>query len=199
MCRKRAELASAPFLLVKSGYLLFETLYKEDGMKSRKWMTLWGMTIWMLVALACNLSFQGGKLTIPITLKEDTIKQIITTAQSAAASQGERLPLIEVEDIEFIEPDKIVAKGQYQTLGGQRLNGQVELKFSVVNDQPKVEVTAINIPGVDLASDAIKKVNEALSKVIQDRVREPGEGAVVKSMTVEKDALKIVVEVAVRR
>ena len=162
-------------------------------------MILMGGIILMLVSLACNLSLQDGKLTIPITLKEEAIKQIITTAQSAAASQGERLPVIEVEDIEFIEPDKIVARGQYRALGGQRLNGQVELKFLVVNDQPKVEVTAINIPGVDLASDAIKRVNEALSKVIQDQVKESGEGAVVKSITVEKDALKIVVEVTVRR
>lgn len=162
-------------------------------------MILMGGIILMLVSLACNLSLQDGKLTIPITLKEEAIKQIITTAQSAAASQGERLPVIEVEDIEFIEPDKIVARGQVQALGGQRFNGQVELKFLVVNDQPKVEVTAINIPGVDLASDAIKRVNEALSKVIQDQVKESGEGAVVKSITVEKDALKIVVEVSVRR
>lgn len=168
-------------------------------MNRKNWAILMGAVILLLVSLACNLSLQNGKLTVPITLREETLKQIITAAQSAAASQGERLPLIEVEDIEFIEPDRIVARGQYQVLGGQRLNGQVELKFSVVNDQPKVEVTAINIPGVDLASDAIKKVNEALSGVIQDQVEEAGDGAVVKSMTVEGDALKIVVEVTVRR
>ncbi|GAP10229.1 hypothetical protein BECAL_01392 [Bellilinea caldifistulae] len=168
-------------------------------MNQKKRMILIVGMILMLVSLACNLSLQDGKLSIPITLKEDTIKQIISTAQSAAASQGEKLPLIEVEDIEFVEPDRIVAKGQYQALGGQRLNGQVELKFSVVNDQPKVEVTAINIPGVDLASDAVKKVNEALSKVIRDQVNQAGEGAVIKSITVEADALKILVEVTVRR
>jgi hypothetical protein len=168
-------------------------------MNRKSWMILLGGVIFMLVSLACNLSLQDGKLSIPITLKEERIKQIIGAAQSAAASQGEKLPLIEVDDIEFIEPDKIIAKGQYQTLGGTRINGQVELKFSVVDEQPKVEVTAINIPGVDLASDAIKKVNDALSQIIKDQVRESGEGAVIKSMTVEADALKIVVEVAIRR
>lgn len=168
-------------------------------MNRNKWMILMGSLILILVSLACNLSLQDGKLSIPITLKEESIKQIIGAAQSAAASQGENLPLIEVDDIEFIEPDKIIATGQYQTLGGSRINGQVELKFSVVDEQPKVEVTAINIPGVDLASEAIKKVNEALSQIIKDQVRESGEGAVIKSMTVEADALKIVVEVNVRR
>ncbi|GIV67042.1 MAG: LmeA family phospholipid-binding protein [Chloroflexota bacterium] len=168
-------------------------------MYRKTWSILIGSMALLLASIACNLSFREGKLSIPITLKEDTIKQIITAAQSAAASQGEKLPLIEVEDIEFIEPDRIIAKGQYQVLGGQRLNGQVELKFSVENDQPKVEVTAINIPGIDLASDAIKKVNEALSKVIRDQVNEAGEGAVIKSIAVEADALKILVEVNVRR
>ncbi len=168
-------------------------------MKQRKWMLAGGIIMLMVISLACNLSVRDGKLTVPITLREESIKQIITSAQSVAASQGENLPVIEVEDIEFIEPDRIVATGQYQTLGGTRINGQVELKFSVENDQPRVEVTAINIPGVDLASDAIQKVNEALSSVIQDQVRESGEAAVIKSITVEGDALKILVEVTVRR
>lgn len=152
-----------------------------------------------LVSLACNLSLRDGKLSVPITLSEDSIKQLISTAQSVAGSQGENLPFMDVQDIDFIEPDRIVARGQYQLPLGQRMDGQVELKFSVVDDKPKVEITGINIPGMDLAGDAVKKANEALSRVIEDQVRDAGQDAVIKSITVEKDALKILVEVAIRR
>ncbi len=168
-------------------------------MRIKKVKLILGVLVLGLVSLACNLSLQDGKLSVPITLSEESIKQLISTAQSVAGSQGETLPLIEVQEIDFIEPDRIVARGKYQLPMGQRLDGQVELKFSVVDNKPKVEITGINIPGLDLASDAVKKANEALSQVIEDQVRNAGQDAVIKSITVEQDALKILVEVALRR
>ncbi|MEN4011875.1 MAG: hypothetical protein AB1453_05850 [Chloroflexota bacterium] len=168
-------------------------------MKNKHIKLILGVLVLGLVSLACNLSLRDGKLSVPITLREESIKQILSAAQAVTANQGDSLPVIEVQDIEFIEPDKIVASGQYQLPMGQRLDGQVELKFSVVDDKPKVEITGINIPGLDLASDAVKKANEALSQVIQDQVRDAGQDAVIKSITVEQDALKILVEVAIQR
>lgn len=164
-------------------------------MKNVKRGILIGLVTLSLVSLACGLSLQDGKLTIPITLNEDTIKRLLGTSQSAVANNT----WVEVQDIQFIEPDKIRATGNYLVNSTQRVNGEVELTFSVVNNQPDVEITWVNIPGLDLASDAVQKANDALSQVLRDQVRENGADAVIKSITVEGDALKILVEVPVRR
>jgi len=79
------------------------------------------------------------------------------------------------------------------------VNGEVELTFSIENDQPKVEITWVNIPGLDLASDFVKKINEKLSGLIRDQIAQSGENALIKAIYVEDEALKIDVEVPIRR
>jgi hypothetical protein len=152
-----------------------------------------------VVTLACGLSLNDGKLSIPITLNKDTLIRIISSAQSVASSGSDGNVLVEVQDLDFIEPDKIKAYGRYTSLSGVQVNGEVELTFSVVNDEPKVEITWVNIPGLDLASDTVKKANETLSQVMREQVRQADQEAVIKSIAVEGDALKIMVEVPIRR
>ena len=151
-----------------------------------------------MVTLACGLSLNNGKLTIPVTLNKETLIRLISGAQSVAASGSQTNVMVEVQDLDFIEPDKIKAYGRY-SLSGMQVEGEIELTFSVVNDEPKVEITGVNIPGLDLASDVIQKANETLSELMREQVRQADSDAVIKSITVEEEALKIIVEVPVRR
>jgi len=66
-----------------------------------------------VVTLACGLSLNDGKLSIPITLNEETLIRLISGAQSIASTGSEGNMLVEVQDLDFIEPDKIKAYGRY--------------------------------------------------------------------------------------
>jgi len=151
-----------------------------------------------VVTLACGLSLNDGKLSIPITLNEETLIRLISGAQSIASTGSEGNMLVEVQDLDFIEPDKIKAYGRYTGPSGVQVDGEIELTFSVVNDEPVVEITWVNIPGLDLASDTVKKANDLLSQVLREQVRQTNQDAIIKSIAVEGDALTIVVEVNIR-
>ena len=157
------------------------------------------ISLLILSTLACNFGFQDGKVTLTITLKKDNLMTLINSAQGIAGSVSETELLIEVEDVQFIEPDKVRLTGYYGLPNSNRINGEVELTFSVENEQPKVEVTWVNIPGLDLASDFVKNINEQLSGLIKDQIAQSGENALIKAIYVEDEAVKIDVEVSVTR
>lgn len=157
------------------------------------------IAILLITTLACNLGFQDGNIQLTITLKRDSLMQIINSAQGVAGSISDTELLIEVQDIQFIEPDKVKLIGFYGLPNSTRVNGEIELTFSVENDQPKVEITWLNIPGLDLASDFVKNINEKLSGIMRDQVAQSGENALIKAIYVQDEAVKIDVEVPVRK
>jgi len=157
------------------------------------------ITLIILSTLACNLGFQNGNITMTITLKRDNLLQLINSAQGIAGSVSDSELLIEVQDIEFIEPDKVRLIGFYGLPNATRVSGEVELTFSIENEQPKVEITWVNIPGLDLASDFVKNINEKLSGLIRDQIAQTGENALIKAIYVDDEAVKIDVEVPVSR
>lgn len=153
----------------------------------------------MLTTLACNLGFQNGNITLTITLKRDNLLQLINSAQGLAGTVSDTDLMIEVQDVQFIEPDKVRLTGFYGLPNSTRVTGEIELTFSVENDQPKVEITWVNIPGLDLASDFVKNINEKLSGLLRDQIAQSGENALIKAIYVDDEAVKIDVEVPVRR
>ena len=157
------------------------------------------ISILILTTLACNFGIQNGNIEMTITLKRDNLMQIINGAQGIAGTLSETELVVEVQDVQFIEPDKIRLIGFYGMPNSQRVNGEIELTFSIENEKPKVEVTWVNIPGLDLASDFVKNINEMLSGLIQDQIDQAGENALIKAIYVEDEAVKIEIQIPVRR
>jgi len=157
------------------------------------------ISILILTTLACNFGIQNGNIEMTITLKRDNLMQIINGAQGIAGTFSETELVVEVQDVQFIEPDKIRLIGFYGMPNSQRVNGEIELTFSIENEKPKVEVTWVNIPGLDLASDFVKNINEMLSGLIQDQIDQAGENALIKAIYVEDEAVKIEIQIPVRR
>jgi len=168
-------------------------------MVNKKYSFVLLITLLILSTLACNFGFQDGNIALTITLKKDNLMQLINGAQGIAGSVSDSDLLIEVQDVQFIEPDKVRLTGYYGLPNSTRVNGEIELSFSIENDQPKVEITWVNIPGLDLASDFVKNINEKLSGLIRDQIEESGENALIKAIYVEDEAVKIDVEIPVRR
>jgi hypothetical protein len=168
-------------------------------MKNKKYAFIVLISILILSTLACNFGLKNGNITTTITLKKDNLMQIINTTQEIAGTVSETDLLIEVQDIEFIEPDKIWLTGFYGTPNSERVNGEIEIAFSVENDKPKVEITTVNIPGVDLASGVIKDLNEKLSGLLSDQIALSGENALIKTIIVTNDAVIIDVAIPLRK
>lgn len=157
------------------------------------------VSLLIFTSLACNLNFQNGNFAMTITLKRDNLMQIINNAQGIAGSVSNTELVIEVEDIQFIEPDKVRLIGFYGLPNTGRVQGEIELTFSVENEKPKVEITWLNIPGLDLASDFVKNINEKLSSLLQDQIDQAGENALIKAIYVQDEAVKIDIQIQVRK
>ncbi len=168
-------------------------------MKNKNYAFIILISILLFSTLACNFGFQNGNISMTITLKRENLMQLINSAQGIAGSVSESELLIEVQDVQFLEPDKVRLTGFYGLPNSERVNGEIELTFSIENDQPKVEITWVNIPGLDLASDFVKDINEKLSGLIRDQIEESGENALIKAIYVADDAVKIDVEIPVKR
>ncbi len=157
------------------------------------------ISLLILTTVACNFGVQDGNIEMTINLKRDNLMQIINSAQDIAGTFSETELVVEVQDVQFIEPDKVRLIGFYGMPNSQRVNGEIELTFSIENEKPKVEVTWVNIPGLDLASDFVKNINEMLSGLIQDQIDQAGENALIKAIYVEDEAVKIEIQISVRR
>ncbi len=155
---------------------------------------MFGVAVLMLLTLGCGLSVNDGKLSVPLTFNEETLKNLISGVQSAAANSGTDLP-VEVQDLEFIEPDTVQVTGTFTTSTGQQISGDVDVKITVENGAPKVAVTGSNIPGLDPSSEAMQNISASLSQMLNDQIESAGQGGTVKSIVVEDDALKVTLEV----
>src|SRR5690606_32452049 len=98
------------------------------------------ISILILTTVACNFGFQDGNIKMTITLKRDNLLQIINSAQGIAGTFSESELVVEVQDIQFIEPDRVRLIGMYGMPNSGRVNGEIELTFSVENEKPKVEI-----------------------------------------------------------
>lgn len=157
------------------------------------------ISLLILTTLACNFGVQDGNIEMTLTLKRDNLMQIINGAQGLAGSFSDTELVVEVQDVQFIEPDKVRLIGYYGMPNTERVYGEIELTFSVENEKPKVEVTWVNIPGLDLASDFVKNINEMLSGLMQDQIDQAGENALIKAIYVQDEAVKIEIQIPVRR
>lgn len=168
-------------------------------MKNKNYAFFVLVVVMILSTLACNFGLKNGNITSTIELKKESLMQIINTAQDIAGTVSETDLPVEVQDIEFIEPDKVRLTGFYGSSNSERINGEIEISFSVENDKPKVNITAVNIPGVDMASDFVKNLNEQLSGLLNDQVKLAGDNAFIKDIVVTDDAVKIEVAIPLKK
>lgn len=171
----------------------------ERKAMQKKYAFILLISLLVLTTFACNFGIQNGNIEMTITLKRDNLMQIINSAQGIAGNFSDTELVIEVQDIQFIEPDKIRLIGFYGLPNSERVQGEVELTFTIENDKPKVEITWVNIPGLDLASDFVKNINEQLSELIQDQIDQSGENAIIDAIYVQDEALMIEIQIPVQR
>lgn len=140
----------------------------------------------------CGVSPQG--VTIPIRLNEATVNGLITNAQGAVSGSNETPLLAEISSIDFrAEGNTIRVNGTHAGLNGDRVEGNNDLSFNAVQNALQVQVENVNIPGLDLNSEPVRQLNEALSSAFSQSAAENQQGN-IKSVRVTDDALEITIE-----
>ncbi len=147
----------------------------------------WLAVVWLVALGACsNLSFEDGQATVDINLDESAINGVIGNIDERSDT---RL-LDDVTSIDFIEPNIVRANG---TKDGQP--GSFDMTFTAEDNSIRVEVTAVDIEGVELTSDAVTDLNEELTAGFQQSANAEGDSG-VSDVRVEDDQLVITVTAA---
>ncbi len=147
---------------------------------------------------ACNFSLKGGKLTVPITLDEQAVIRLLTLAQSAITATSGGQSQVTINSVDFIEPDSVRVDGVYESSPGEFVPGSMTVAFAVADGAPRVGVTALDIPGADDSDARMEEINRALEDALQREVGAIQAAATFKSIAVEGNTLKIIVEVPLR-
>ncbi|MHB0924564.1 MAG: hypothetical protein ACYC3H_11455 [Bellilinea sp.] len=148
---------------------------------------------------ACGLGLKNGKLSIPISLNEQAITRLVEGVQGIILAASPVKPDVTINHIAFLEPDSIRVDGTYKTPDSDFIQGSMTIAFGVVNEQPRVQVTSLDIPGMEGLSSTMDDVNRALEEALQREVENVQEAAVFKSITVQDNELKMIVEVPLKK
>jgi hypothetical protein len=160
----------------------------------RFWLTL----LLVLAATLTGCALQDGTLTIPVTISEAQLNQILQTASDAGATADTRL-LDSIERTEFIEPDTVRWYGTHTTDAGQTVQGSVDMSFRAVNGELDVQVTDVNIAGMNANSEQVQRINQEMENALSS-AGEPQEGpARVQSVRVADGQLEMMFAVQVQQ
>ncbi|HEX2368140.1 MAG TPA: hypothetical protein VHM94_02785 [Acidimicrobiia bacterium] len=152
----------------------------------RRISTMLAMVLVVALAACSNLSFEDGQATFDVNLDEDAINSVIGTVDERTQA-----PLLDdVTSIDFIEPDVVRATG---TKDGQP--GSYDMTFTAADNSIRVEVTAVDIEGMELTSDAVTDLNEELTSSFEESADPEGDSG-VSEVRVEDDQLVITVTAA---
>ena len=145
--------------------------------------------------LACNLPLKNRALTVPIRLNEDTLRLIMNRAIEVAAQSNPELTAVEIEVIDFIEPNIIGIQGQIPITLGQPLATSLKIAFTVADGVPVTEITELNTGGLPLSDAVVESMNQSLNAALVEQINSIEANATVKSILVDEDVLVITVEV----
>lgn len=148
---------------------------------------------------ACGARLQGNVLTIPVTISEDMVNRIVQQAMVSHINTGSDTFLAEITSLEFIEPNTIRVNGVHVSDAGNRTPGSLDLAFTAADRKLKVEIAAIDIPGLNMESEPVQKANQALTDAFGKAALENNLDAGITSAEIIGNTLEITLEVALSR
>ena len=141
------------------------------------------MVIVIALAACSNLSVEDGQASFDVTLDEEAINSLV----EAADERTDARLLDDITSLDFIEPDVVRVVG---TKDGEP--GSFDMTFTAEDNTIRVEVTAVDIEGMELTSDEVTDLNEELSASFQESADAEGDSGVSEVKVVD-DQLVITV------
>jgi len=139
-----------------------------------------------LVSTACgvmSVSTEGGELTINVNLSESQANRLIGNV--ITSNEGDDFLFTEISSVDLIEPNIMRVSGS--TADGA--SGTYDLTIDVVDEAIKIEVVAVDVPGVTLDDPRVQAANEELAQAFLDSARSDGEDGGVADVAVVADEL----------
>ncbi len=149
-----------------------------------------------LAATACGImsvSTEGGELTVTVNLNEDQVNSIIRRVNDAGRN-GDDFLFSEISSVDLMEPNVIRVFGT--TADGA--SGSYDATIGVVDESLKIEVTAVDVPGVTLDDPRVQAANDELAQAFLDNARSNGEGSVA-GVAVVGDELRFTIKAPLSR
>lgn len=139
-----------------------------------------------VISAACgvmSVSTEGGELTINVNLNESQANRLIGNVFTS--NEGDDFLFTEIASVDLIEPNIMRVSGS--TADG--VSGTYDLTIDVVDEAVKIEVVAVDVPGVTLDDPRVQAANDELAQAFLDSARSDGESGGVADVAVVADEL----------
>ena len=148
-----------------------------------------------VISAACgvmSVSTEGGELTINVNLNESQANRLIGNVFTS--NDGDDFLFSEISSVDLMEPNVIRVFGT--TADGA--SGSYDATIGVVDESLKIEVTAVDVPGVTLDDPRVQAANDELAQAFLDNARSNGEGGVA-GVAVVGDELRFTIKAPLSR
>lgn len=154
------------------------------------------MAIVLLTSIACTMggvTISKDKATIQINISEDQVNTMLQRSESNLGVSSEGL-LKKIDSVEF-HNGYIRVYGEDETPDGATVSGSYDISLMAEDGELKVQITAVNVPGVDLNDPRIVKANREFSQELSQSFRESNGEVLFKEVTLSEDGLIITLEI----
>lgn len=139
-----------------------------------------------LVLTACGMmsvSTEGGELTISVNVSETQVNRIIGNV-FRTDSQDEFL-FEDVSSVDLMEPNVMRVFGTT----AEGASGSYDMTIAAEDESIKLEVIAVDVPGVTMDDPRIQAANDELAEAFLNNARSDGEDGGVTEVSVVADEL----------
>lgn len=139
-----------------------------------------------LALTACGImsvSTEDGELTISVNVSETQANRIVSNA--IGGDKEDDFLFDDVTSVDLMEPNVIRIFGT--TADG--VSGSYDMTIGVVDEAIRLEVVAVDVPGITLDDPRVQSANDELAKAFLDSARTDNEAGGVTEVAVVGDEL----------
>ena len=118
-----------------------------------------------LATAACGIvsySTEGGELTLSVNMSESQVNRLISSVFTR--NDGDNFLFTEISSVDLIEPNVIRLAGT--TADGA--TGTYDMTIDVIDEVIKLEVVAVDVPGVTMDDPRVQAANDELEQAFLD-------------------------------
>ena len=150
-----------------------------------------------LATAACGIvsySTEGGELTLSVNMSESQVNRLISSVFTR--NDGDNFLFTEISSVDLIEPNVIRLAGT--TADGA--TGTYDMTIDVIDEVIKLEVVAVDVPGVTMDDPRVQAANDELEQAFLDSAGDnagsDGEPGGVTDVVVAGDELTFTIKAA---
>jgi len=129
-----------------------------------------------------SVSTEGGELTVSVNLSEAQVNTIISRVNERGGN-GDDFLFRDISSVDLLEPNILRVFGT--TADGA--SGSYDATITAVDETLKIEVTAVDVPGVTLDDPRVQAANDELARAFLDNARSGDEGGVAGVAVVDNE------------